>query len=80
MTDYAEINGYSLFNEVEDKEVQTYNRARVMKNMMLDNSKNRVVNDQGKFLVMSYMVNIPEEDRREVHEKLAELLLQKEAE
>ena len=80
MTQYAEVNGYSLFNEVEDKEVQTYNRARVMKNMMLDNSKDRVVNAQGKFLVIGYMHNLPEADRQPVHNKLAELLLQKEQE
>ena len=80
MTQYAEVNGYSLFNEVEDKEIQTYNRARVMKNMMLDNSKNGVINEQGKFLVIGYMHNLPMEDRPAIMEKLSELMEQKEIE
>lgn len=77
---YQEFNGYSLFTDVEDKEIRTYNRARVMKNMMLDNSKDKIVNQQGKFLVIGYMNQIPNEERAEVYHKLEELLQQKEVE
>lgn len=80
MNEYQEFNGYSLFTDLEDKEAQIYNRARVMKNMMLDNSKDKVVNAQGKFLIIGYMNQLPTEDRAAVYGKLEELLKQKEVE
>lgn len=78
MNEYQEFNGYSLFTDLEDKEAQIYNRARVMKNMMMDNSKDKVVNAQGKFLIIGYMNQLPTEDRAAVYSKLEELLKQKE--
>lgn len=78
MNEYQEFNGYSLFTDLEDKEAQIYNRARVMKNMMMDNSKDKVVNAQGKFLIIGYMNQLPTEDRATVYSKLEELLKQKE--
>lgn len=80
MNEYQEFNGYSLFTDLEDKEAQIYNRARVMKNMMMDNSKDKVVNAQGKFLIIGYMNQLPTEDRAAVYSKLEELLKQKEVE
>lgn len=77
MNEYQEFNGYSLFTDLEDKEAQIYNRARVMKNMMMDNSKDKVVNAQGKFLIIGYMNQLPTEDRAAVYSKLEELLKQK---
>lgn len=78
MNEYQEFNGYSLFTDLEDKEAQIYNRARVMKNIMMDNSKDKVVNAQGKFLIIGYMNQLPTEDRAAVYSKLEELLKQKE--
>lgn len=76
-----QVGGYSLFNEVEDNEVKIYNRARVMKNMMLDNSdKDRNVSARGGMLVHSYFLSIPGEERQAVYDKLKELLCQKEVE
>lgn len=80
MATVNQYKGYSLFNDVEDKVSQTYNRARVMKNMMLDHSDtNKVVSDIGQTMLMTYFTHIPESDRQAVHTKLAELLQQKEA-
>lgn len=74
------IQGYSLFNEVEDKEVQVFNRARVMKNMMQDHSDaERNVNAKGVSLIYQYFEAIPMEDRQLVHTKLAELLREKDS-
>lgn len=73
-----EFQGYSLFNDVEDKELRTYNRARVMKTMMLDNQVDRNVTAQGVYKLMTYMDKIPEDERRAVYHKLEELLQQKE--
>lgn len=75
---YSEIKGYSLFTEVEDLEVQTYNRARTLKNIMLDNSKDRVMTESGKLLLVQYFEAVPNENRQAVHSKLRELLMQKE--
>ena len=80
MNEYQEFNGYSLFTDLEDKKAQIYNRARVMKNMMMDNSKDKVVNAQGKFLIIGYMNQLPTEARAAVYSKLEELLKQKEIE
>lgn len=76
-----EIKGYSLFNEVEDAAIQIYNRARTMKNIMLDHSdKNKNVNTTGVVLVTQYFKSIDEGSRQAVYNKLAELLKQKEVE
>ena len=76
-----EIKGYSLFNEVEDAAIQIYNRARTMKNIMLDHSdKNKNVNTTGVVLVTQYFKSIDEGSRQAVYSKLAELLKQKEVE
>lgn len=75
-----EIAGYSLFNDIEDKEVQIYNRARIMKNMMQDNSKDKEVSEKGVGLLVLYMNAIPVEDRKDVYVKLEELLKKKDVE
>lgn len=74
-----EIQGYSLFNDVEDAEIRIFNRARSMKNIILDNAdKHRNVTLKGVALVATYQKAIPEEERSAVHNKLVELLQQKE--
>ena len=76
-----EIKGYSLFNEVEDAVLQAYNRARTMKNIMLDYSdKNKNINAAGASLLYQYFERVPEADRAAVHTKLKELLMTKEIE
>lgn len=73
-----EVRGYSLFNEVEDKVVQTYNRARILKNIMTDYSDaDRNVSQTGEALIYKYFEGIPVDDRRDVHTKLKELLITK---
>ena len=80
-TTVNEIKGYSLFNEVEDAAIQTYNRARVMKNIMLDHAdKDRNIKSDGSALLVQYFQYIPKADRMAVYTKLQELLVQKEVE
>lgn len=80
-TTVNEIKGYSLFNDVEDAVIQVYNRARTLKNIMLDYSdKDRNISRAGGIILLQYFSNIPEDDRQAVHTKLAELLKQKEVE
>lgn len=76
-----EIKGYSLFNDVEDTEIQIYNRARSLKNIMLDNAdKEKNVSVKGTHLLLQYMNAIPAETRHAVYLKLEELLKEKEVE
>lgn len=70
--------GYSLFNDVEDQELQTYNRARVMKNIMLDNSDGRLVNARGMQILAGYFDRIPSRNQDGVYKMLEKLLRQKE--
>lgn len=80
-TTINEIRGYSLFNAVEDLTLRTYNRARVMKNMMQDHSdKEKNVSEKGSNLIYQYFTHIPEAERGAVHTKLAELLKTKDTE
>lgn len=72
-----EFKGYSLFNDVEDKEVQTYNRARIMVNIMEDHAVGKNVSGAGLLVSMGYFQSLPPEDREAVHEKAAELLQKK---
>lgn len=81
MQQVNEIQGYGLFNDVEELELRVYNRARVMKNILLDHSDaQRNVNFKGMGLVITYQQAIPQEERKAVHDKLTELLQVKEAE
>lgn len=79
--EHSELHGFSLFTEVEDAEIRTYNRARVMKNIMLDHSDaQKNVHAAGRTLLMAYFSKIPAEDRKATYAKLEELLVQKEVE
>lgn len=58
--------GFGLFNDLEDKAAQTYNRARILVNIVLDHSKKGKTNPKGAFLSVGYMNCIPIEDRKDV--------------
>jgi hypothetical protein len=67
-----EINGYSLFNDIEDKELRTRNRAVVLANMAEANTKGNKISNKGAFLVLSYFDKVPKEEQQiclEVFEK-----------
>lgn len=70
-----ENKGFSLFFDLEDKDLQAYNRARLMFNIMEDNvdKKTGKVSPKGGSLVMEYFGEIPVEDRTLVTKKLEEL-------
>lgn len=70
--------GFGLFNEVEDKELQSYNRGRILVNIMEDNSdKDRNVNMKGVALVAGYFQQIPQEDREGVKTQVEQQLVKK---
>lgn len=60
-----EINGFALFNDVEDKALQSFNRGRVLANMFIDNQQDGKANRKGAALIITYFSAIP------VHERAA---------
>jgi hypothetical protein len=58
-----EYNGFATFADVEDKELQAFNRGRVLCNMYVDNSENGKTNDKGFALIVGYFNRIPVAER-----------------
>lgn len=77
MQNNNEFKGYSLFNDLEDKDLQVHNRARILINIMEDHAVGRNVNGTGALLAYGYFASIPEAERADVHTKFAELLAKK---
>lgn len=73
----SDIKGYSLFNDVEDKEVQIHNRARTLVNIMEDHAVGKNVSGTGALICAAYFNNLPAEDREAVHSRAAVMLLEK---
>lgn len=69
-----EFKGYSLFNDLEDKALQIYSRARTLVNIMEDHAVGKDVSGAGLLLCMGYFKSLPENERQGVHEKAEELL------
>ena len=61
-----EYKGFSLFNDIEDKELQTRDRAVVLTNMAENHSKNRRININGTGLILGYFKNVPDVDKNDV--------------
>mgnify|MGYP001059539684 FL=1 len=60
----AEFKGFSLFNDIEDDNLRTFNRARVMANMAEDHiSKEKRISAKGAALILGYFNLIPKEER-----------------
>jgi len=72
------FKGFSLFKDLEDKELQAYNRARIMLNIMEDHidKKTNQVTPKGGHLVLSYFAAIPEAERASA-QKIAEDMFNK---
>lgn len=71
------INGYPLFNDVEDKELQIRNRATILANIIEDNlyDDTGVVTQAGMMYSLGYWDCIPEEEREAIYKILKEEVL-----
>lgn len=58
-----EYNGFALFNDVEDKELQAFNRGRVMTNIYVDNQQDGNTNVKGSGLIIGYFSKIDPTER-----------------
>lgn len=70
-----EYKGFSLFNDVEDAVLRTFNRARILANIAEDyTNKHKRISAGGAGLIIGYFDKVPQEDRKSVKEKFAELM------
>lgn len=66
-----EFFGYTLFNDVEDEQIRTHNRAMTLRNIMEDN-----LDEKGKptakaaHLTFGYFNLVPENERKSVYDEL----------
>lgn len=73
-----EFKGFSLFNDIEDEELQARNRAVVLSNIAEDyTNKERKINAKGAALILGYFSLIPSSERLTVKERFTENLLRK---
>lgn len=61
-----DFKGYPLFNDIEDKALQTRNRAVIMANIAEANTKKNLMTPKGAFLILSYFDSLPAEDKKDV--------------
>ncbi len=66
--DKNEYNGYSLFNDVEDKTLQQRNRAVVMANIAEQYTQAKKITLKGTALILGYFGCIPQEERKPLYE------------
>lgn len=60
------FKGFSLFNDIEDNVLKAYNRARIMVNMVLENSNGKGdFNVKAAALTTGYMNCIAKDERKE---------------
>lgn len=69
--------GMPLFNDVEERSIQTNNRAAVMANTMQEHSQKSKVSPRGLSLILGYFNELPVFDRAAVNEAFKEQLVQR---
>ena len=62
------FKGFSLFNDIKDKELRTRNRAVVLCNIAEDNTRNKAITAKGSGIILGYFGLIPEDERNDVKE------------
>lgn len=67
-----EINGYSLFNDIEDVSLRNRNRAVVLSNMVEQYTKKDKITPKGQYLILSYFEAINNEDKLDVEKRFRE--------
>ena len=70
-----EYKGFSLFNDVEDESLRTFNRARILANIAEDyTNKFKRISAGGAGLIIGYFDKIPSIERNSVKNKFAEIM------
>lgn len=69
-----EYKGYSLFNDIEDKALQTRNRAVIMCNIVEQYTQKNLITPRGAALVFGYFSAIKLEDRKDVNTSFEKMI------
>ena len=69
--------GFALFNDVEDAELRTRNRAVVLANIAEDNMREQKLSPKGVLLVLGYFSSVPEKERAKVQTAFVESMGQR---
>ena len=69
-----EYKGYSLFADIEDKELRTRNRAVVLWNMYESSTQKKRTTPSGVADMIGYMRKIPDNERQSVMDKLTSFI------
>lgn len=73
------VDGYTLFNDIEDIELRSYNRAMIMANIIEDNlaEKDGRVNQKGMYHSTRYFEAVPVSERQKVYGLLQEEVIKR---
>lgn len=63
-----EVNGYSTFNDVEDRNVRIKNQATIIVNIILDGARKKRKKEDAWNDVQSYLMVLPQEDWPMIYE------------
>ena len=64
-----EFKGFSLFHDIDDRDLRTRNQAVVLANMAESSSKSKKISANGMGLIIGYFDKIEPEDRETVRGK-----------
>lgn len=73
----TEYKGFSLFSDIDDKELRNRNRAVVLANIAENNSRNQRIGANGMGLILGYFSNIPEDERADVQERFKNTMIER---
>ena len=69
-----EYRGFSLFNDLEDKQLQLRNRAVVMSNMAEQYTNDKKITVKGASLILGYFECIPHNERKALEQRFTEVM------
>lgn len=72
-----EHKGFCLFNDVEDQELRTRNRAVVMTNIAENHTKNKLITPGGAGILIGYFNAIPQDERKGVFSQFMEKMYER---
>jgi len=69
--------GFSLFNDIDDLELRTHNRARVLANMYEDNHKDGKLSPAATGTLLTYFQKVPDGERGGVQQLFQKMMYEK---
>jgi len=72
-----EIQGMSLFNDVEDYALRIRNRAVVMANVAEANTKQKKITQKGTYAILSYFNAIPENEKKDSYNSFKNTMMER---